>query len=156
MKNLLVQTKFNWSCAGWPVLIVRTVRIYKWQKKMTWNKFIFRKTDTAYLCSLMLYIQSNLYTTITVGTRHSTAAGYQANCPSNCSFPWLLCFQKWKCQSENKIWLCLAYWFCRILLLLLDYHLYLKMSGMPCGTNGKWLHKNSDCLFKIGRSIPGS
>ena len=26
-------------------------------------------------------------------------------------FPWLLCFQKWKCQSESKIRLCFAYWF---------------------------------------------
>ena len=26
-------------------------------------------------------------------------------------FPWLLCFQKWKCQSESKIQLCFAYWF---------------------------------------------
>jgi len=29
-------------------------------------------------------------------------------------FPRLLCFQKWKCQSESKIQLCFAYLFCRI------------------------------------------
>jgi len=43
---------------------------------------------------------------------HSIAAGHRANCPSNfCIFPWLLCFQKWKCQSESKIWFCFVYWF---------------------------------------------
>ena len=26
-------------------------------------------------------------------------------------FPWLLCFKKWKCQSESKIWLYFSYWF---------------------------------------------
>jgi hypothetical protein len=57
---------------------------------------MFRKTDTAYLCSLMLYIQSNLYSTITVGTQHSTVAGYQANFPSNCSFSLATLFSKVK------------------------------------------------------------
>ena len=39
---------------------------------------------------------------------HSTAAGHRANCPSNCIFSRLLCFQKWTCQSESKIRLCFA------------------------------------------------
>jgi hypothetical protein len=38
---------------------------------------------------------------------HLTAAGRQANCQSNCIF------QIWTCQSESKIRLCFAYWFCR-------------------------------------------
>ena len=29
-------------------------------------------------------------------------------------FPHLLCFQKWKCQSESKMRLCFAYWFSSI------------------------------------------
>jgi len=36
---------------------------------------------------------------------HSIVARHRANWPSSCIFPWLLCFQKWKCQSESKIWL---------------------------------------------------
>jgi len=51
-------------------------------------------------------------------TGHSTAAGHRENWPSNCIFPRLLCFQKWKCQSESKMRLYFTYWFCRIPLLL--------------------------------------
>jgi hypothetical protein len=37
------------------------------------------------------------------------AGGHRGNCLSNCIFRRLLCFQKWKCQSESKIQLCFAY-----------------------------------------------
>jgi len=68
---------------------------------------------------------------------HFTATGHQVYCPSNCFLPQLLCFQKWKCQSVSKIWLCL-------LVVLQDPPFYfriitsyLKMSGMPCIMNKK-------------------
>ena len=70
---------------------------------------------------------TNVYRTMSTG--HSTAAGHWANCPSNCISHWLLCFQKWKCQSESKIQLCFANWFSRIasrmgLLQFMFFHSY--------------------------------
>ena len=45
---------------------------------------------------------------------HSIADGHRANCPSNCIFPRLLCFQKWKCQVKVKCRFRFEYWFSRI------------------------------------------
>ena len=45
---------------------------------------------------------------LNIDAGHSTATRHRANCPSNCISLQLLCFQKWKCQSESKIPHCFA------------------------------------------------
>jgi hypothetical protein len=81
--------------------------------------------------------------------------------PDNRQIAHLIAFQKWKCQSESKIWLCFTYMFYRIPLFYFRIITsYLKMNGMPCLWNqDKDFHEfnqsltSKDIYIKISKAI---
>ena len=112
MRNILKRRIFNLNSEFWNMidlfwcLVHFIVSFYCFNSTMSIYCFQFCNFVFNHLCVFIyehktLSIDMAWYTIIQSG--HSIAAGNRASCLSNCIFSLatLICFQKWKCQSEK-------------------------------------------------------